>query len=30
MDARRSIDGSLKSRISLPNLLTYARIGAVP
>ena len=31
MDARRSIDAPLKARrISLPNLLTYARIAAVP
>jgi cardiolipin synthase len=30
MDVRRSIDAPLKPGISLPNLLTYARIAAVP
>src|SRR5262245_24211575 len=30
MDVRRPIDAPLKARISLPNLLTYARIAAVP
>ncbi|MET0483835.1 MAG: CDP-diacylglycerol--glycerol-3-phosphate 3-phosphatidyltransferase [Aestuariivirgaceae bacterium] len=30
MDARRPLDAPLNRRISLPNLLTYARIAAVP